>query len=212
VKTGHVAERIAERARAAGVQLGGQELEQLAEYYQLLERWNRTINLTSLPLPSAPDGSLDRLLIEPLLASQDVPDATLDWADFGSGGGSPALPLKIIRPHAHLTMVECRERKSAFLREVVRSLGITGADVVTARIEELPDLLPHPLALDMITVRGIRLDAPVLTAAARLLDKEGRLLVFRSKRTALPSDSPFREVAIRVLEPSGFLSTLRKTT
>jgi len=212
VTTRQLADRIGARARLAGAPLGSRELEQLAEYYQMLERWNRKFNLTSLSLLGAPDVTLDRLLMEPLVAARTVADEPLDWADFGTGGGSPALPLKILRPQARLTMVEARERKSAFLREVVVRLRIAGAVVVTARIEELPAIAGEQI-FDMITVRGVRLDAPTLGVAASLLKARGQLLVFRSAGTPVLSNPRLKEIATRALEPSaGFLSTLQKAT
>ncbi len=63
--------------------------------------------------------------------------------DVGSGGGSPAIPLKLAVPRLRLTMVEAKARKSAFLREAVRHLGLEQRSVETARYEELlarPDL------------------------------------------------------------------------
>ena len=44
--------------------------------------------------------------------------------DVGSGGGSPAIPLKLAVPRLSLTMVEAKARKSAFLREAIRHLGL----------------------------------------------------------------------------------------
>jgi len=61
------------------------------KYYELLERWNRTINLTSL---RNRDAAMDRLLIEPIAASTFLPNRPR-LMDIGSGGGSPAIPLAI---------------------------------------------------------------------------------------------------------------------
>jgi 16S rRNA (guanine527-N7)-methyltransferase len=57
--------------------------------------------------------------------------------DIGSGGGSPAIPLKLCAPAASLTMVEAKARKSAFLREAIRALRLDRSSVETARYEEL---------------------------------------------------------------------------
>ena len=73
-------------------------LTRLEIYYRLLSRWNTKINLTALPLEDLTDHAVDRLLIEPLAAARFVPESPLTWFDLGSGGGSPALPLKLVRP------------------------------------------------------------------------------------------------------------------
>ena len=55
--------------------------------------------------------------------------------DLGSGGGSPAIPLKIARQALKLTMIESKERKSMFLREAIRTLGLADSSVENDRFE-----------------------------------------------------------------------------
>ena len=57
--------------------------------------------------------------------------------DVGSGGGSPAFRWRWRSVQVRLTMVEVKARKSAFLREAVRQLGLDGRAVETSRYEEL---------------------------------------------------------------------------
>jgi 16S rRNA (guanine527-N7)-methyltransferase len=167
-------ERLGERAGDAGIQLPARELEQLEQYWDLLQKWNAKINLTSLPLAGVPDEAVDRLFIEPLVASSLVSSAAIRWYDFGSGGGSPAIPLKVIRPAAALTMVESRLRKTAFLREVVRTLNLPEARVEERRFEEISS--GHQA--DLVTVRAVRVDAGLAQTCATLLKAKGSLLLF----------------------------------
>ena len=105
---------------------------------KLLAQWNARINLTALPLDPPTDETFDRLLVEPLAASRQIPTHTPNvWFDLGSGGGSPAIPLKIARPALRLTMIDSKERNGAFLREVIRTLGLADSVVQTARFEEI---------------------------------------------------------------------------
>src|SRR6266851_795023 len=112
MKSSDVVKRLGARAANAGVTLTGHELSQLEAYYELLDRWNAKINLTAFPLDPPTDEALDRLLIEPLIAARYVEDSPIAWFDLGSGAGSPAIPLKILRPRARLTMVESRGKKA----------------------------------------------------------------------------------------------------
>jgi 16S rRNA (guanine527-N7)-methyltransferase len=107
-------ERMREQAETAGLTLDLTWVAQFEQYFRLLRHWNRTINLTALPFRGLPGKTLNRLFIEPLQAARFVDDAPLVWFDLGSGGGSPAIPLKIVRPLLPLTMVES-SRKAAFL-------------------------------------------------------------------------------------------------
>src|SRR5262245_6695674 len=141
----------------------------------MLAQWNVKINLTALPLQAPSDATFDRLFIEPLLAAELIPDIPGTWFDLGSGGGSPALPLKMVRPSLSLTLVESKTRKAAFLREVVRTLKLQGTEVANVRFQELPTPVP---AADLVTVRAVRPDRILLDETARLLRVGGHLLLF----------------------------------
>jgi len=180
-----------EQAETAGLRLDLDRMVQFETYFRLLCHWNRTINLTALPLAGLPDHTVNRLFIEPLQAAQFVDDAPLVWFDLGSGGGSPAVPLKIVRPLLKLTMVESKSRKAAFLREVVRSLGLTATVVLSMRIEELARSVAVGQA-DLLTVRAVRVEDDLLRLAGVLLKPGGRLLLFGSPSAHAARRDDFR--------------------
>lgn len=190
------------------------QMGQLFGYYELLRLWNRRVNLTALSLPPVPPiETLDRLFMEPLLAAQHVPERDHQgaWLDFGSGGGSPAVPLKIVRPSLELTLVESRAKKVAFLREVVRGIALRAADVCDLRVE---DLLRHREqgTAAMVTVRGLKLDGVVFSVAAGLIRPGGRMLVFGAEQEpAAGTGSLFRKIATQALPSSGFLVIFERT-
>jgi 16S rRNA (guanine527-N7)-methyltransferase len=169
-------QRLAERAGRVGIALPFEVVAQLEGYFRLLSRWNAKINLTALPLDFPTDDTFDRLLVEPLVAARYVTDSPLLWFDLGSGGGSPATPLKILRTKARLTMVESRGRKAAFLREVIRGLQLPAARVENARFENLTQ--EGSEGAQLVTIRAVRSDRSLIGAAARLLGREGRVLWF----------------------------------
>lgn len=163
-------------------------IAQLEVYYRLLETWNRKINLTALNLGEPSDGSFDRLLVEPLVAAKHAPSGAGKMLDVGSGGGSPALPFALAAPHLALLMVESKTRKSVFLREAIRALGLTTADVVTARFEELlsrPDL--HE-AHHLVTIRAVRVETRILLSLQAFIRPGGQLFLFRGPAATDPSE------------------------
>jgi 16S rRNA (guanine527-N7)-methyltransferase len=168
--------RLIRRATRVGLFLTDELTEQLAAFYTLLSRWNQKINLTAL---ENTDEAIDRLILEPLIAARYVPAEARRLMDVGSGGGSPAIPLKLAVPRLALTMVEVKARKSAFLREAVRQLELTDTEVETARVEEL---LPKPAlheAFDFLTMRAVRVEARTLLTLQAFLKTHGQLLLFR---------------------------------
>jgi 16S rRNA (guanine527-N7)-methyltransferase len=173
-----VRDLLEERARAAHITLTSQIATRLERYFDLLSHWNRTINLTSLPLEPPTEQSIDRLLIEPLRAAPLLAPTVNVWFDLGSGGGSPAIPLQIAHPAPQLFMVESRERKAAFLREVVRALEISGAEVLCTRIESLIEDGDGAGVADLVTVRAVRLSASLFSQLDRLLKVGGQAVLF----------------------------------
>ena len=156
-----VRSRLVRRAAKNNLFISDPLAESLSAYYELLARWNRKINLTSI---ENLDEAIDRLLLEPLAASRSFPPSATLLMDVGSGGGSPAIPFKLVIPRLKLTMVEAKARKSAFLREAIRHLELTDTVVENARYEELlarPEL--HE-ALHVVSLRAVRIEARVLTS------------------------------------------------
>lgn len=169
--------RLRERAERAGVALSESHESALEKYFRLLARWNSTINLTALPLDDPTSETIDRLFVEPLAALAYIEDRPQTWFDLGSGGGSPAIPLKTVRPELRLTMVESKTRKAAFLRDAIRLLALAETNVAESRFEELPT---GSLA-ELITARAVRPDAALFATARRLLSSQGRLIIFHPR-------------------------------
>jgi 16S rRNA (guanine527-N7)-methyltransferase len=171
-------ERVRRRARRADVQLSEHLLEQLEAYFRLLGAWNAKINLTALDLTRDPDKAVDRLLIEPLVAVRHLQPGVAAAIDIGSGGGSPAIPMKLARPEVSFTLVEAKTRKCAFLREAGRHLSID-LRVETARYEVLLSRPEFHEAFDAVTLRAVRVEPRVLLGLQAFLKPGGEILLFR---------------------------------
>ncbi len=188
--------RIEARLGTLGVAAPEGFVPRAAVYYDLLFRWNRTVNLTAL---RDDDEGIDRLIVEPLVAAEGLAGKDV-LVDVGSGGGSPAVPMKLAAPGVTLTMIEVRSRKGAFLREVVRALDVGGAQVEVCRIEEWvrPGRVP---AGGVVSMRAVRLDAP-LAAALRQSTCAGAELWFFGTGAGAGDVPGWRRRESRVLVPS----------
>jgi 16S rRNA (guanine527-N7)-methyltransferase len=188
-------DRLARRSRRARAPISLSMLEPLEAYFRLLAHWNAKINLTSLPLDPPTDEAFDRLLVEPLAASNQIlRDTSSVWVDLGSGGGSPAIPLKIARPSLKLTMIESKERKGAFLREAVRVLELPDAFVETERFEASAAALEHVATADLVTARAVRTDAEFFQTVGRMLKDGGQLFLFRPAHSPSPDPLGWKHI------------------
>lgn len=179
------------RAKGEGLILDGSLLEKLEIYYQLLTKWNAKINLTAFNLlPEGDEAAIDRLLIEPLVAARYIPENSKTLLDAGSGGGSPAIPLKLTTPSLQLRMVEVKTRKAVFLREAVRTLALRDAEVESTRFEELLPRAELHEALDLVSIRAVRIERRTLLTLQAFLRPGGKLLLFRGAGKNDLEDSP----------------------
>src|ERR1700686_2530226 len=112
------------------------QIAQIQEYIRLLLVWNEKVNLTAIRDPLE---ILHRHFCESMVAAKVVDLGKCRLADIGTGAGFPGLALKILLPDSQIVLVESNIKKATFLAEVVRALGITGANVLVSRYEELGD-------------------------------------------------------------------------
>ncbi len=178
-------DKLARRAAKAGVSLSDSAAAKMAEYFELLRKWNRKVALTSLPVETSGDEAIDRLLIEPIVAVKYLPKPASAIIDIGSGGGSPAIPIKVTAPEASMRMVESKTRKVAFLREAVRVLSLERTEVEPVRVEELLSRPSLHDSADAVTIRAVRVDRKLVLAVQSLMRPGGSLLVFTSQSLPL---------------------------
>ena len=128
------------------------QLQQISTYLELLLRWNARVNLTSV---REPEYIVTRHFGESLFAASQLfpagqlPASNCRLLDVGSGAGFPGLPIKIWAPPLALTLIESRQRKATFLREVVRALGLTDVTVFSGRAQDFPG------RAEVVTVRAV---------------------------------------------------------
>ena len=103
------------RAEVGG--LSDAEVAALETHYELLIRWNRKMNLTTV---TSVEEVATRHYGESILLARHLTAGTV--VDAGSGGGFPGIPVAIVRPDCDVTLVESHQRKAVFLREAVRGL------------------------------------------------------------------------------------------
>jgi 16S rRNA (guanine527-N7)-methyltransferase len=155
------------RLGAVGIGVSEGEADALAAFVELLLRWNRVYNLTGV---RGADEIVDRHLVEsfalrPLLAGARV-------ADVGSGGGLPGVPLAIVEPERHFTLIESRAKRVRFLRHVVAELKLANTEVAHGRAEALTFEQPFATVL----ARAVAPPAELL-AICRHLTAPGSILL-----------------------------------
>lgn len=108
--------------------------EQLLQYIALLDKWNRTYNLTAIrdPFDMVSHHLLDSLVV---VRHLPMPPGAATLADVGSGAGLPGIALAIARPHWQVTLNDASQKKAAFLRQARIELRLSNVTVHAGRVE-----------------------------------------------------------------------------
>lgn len=117
--------------KSAGISLPDQQKQQLIGYVELLHKWNKAYNLTSVrdPEQMLVRHILDSIVVNPHLQGQR-------FIDVGTGPGLPGIPLAIVRPDSHFTLLDSLGKRVRFLRQVQHELGLTNIEPVQSRVED----------------------------------------------------------------------------
>jgi 16S rRNA (guanine527-N7)-methyltransferase len=120
----------------AGISLTDQQKQQLLGYVGLLDKWNKAYNLTSVrdPKEMLVRHILDSIVVNPFLQGNR-------FIDVGTGPGLPGIPLAIVRPESHFTLLDSLGKRVRFLRQVQHELKLTNIEPVQSRVEAF---LPEP--------------------------------------------------------------------
>lgn len=92
----------------------------LREHFEVLLRWNRRMNLTSIRDPLE---MIERHYCESVFLGMHLPEGEITVVDVGSGAGFPGIGVAVVRPLARVTLVESNQKKVAFLKESTRKLA-----------------------------------------------------------------------------------------
>lgn len=115
----------------ADLSLSEQQKNSLLQYVELLHKWNKAYNLTSVrdPQEMLVRHILDSIVVAPYLQGDR-------FIDVGTGPGLPGIPLAIVRPSASFTLLDSLGKRVRFLRQVQHELKLENITPVQSRVEE----------------------------------------------------------------------------
>jgi 16S rRNA (guanine527-N7)-methyltransferase len=154
----------------------GETCGRLARYAELLERWSRRHNLVRY---RSRRELVERHLLDSLAAAPNLAESGR-LLDVGSGAGLPGVPLLAARPGWSGVLLEPRLKRWAFLRLVVRELGLS-AEVDRARYQDITG----DATWDAITVRAVGDFAGVLDWAWPRVSVGGQVVLWTTKETEI---------------------------
>jgi 16S rRNA (guanine527-N7)-methyltransferase len=151
-------------------------LDRLGIYLDLLLRWNAHMNLTAVRDPEqmvtrhfGESLFAARALLGDLAEPENLVSRRASIADIGSGAGFPGIPMKLYAEPAQITLIESQNKKTTFLREVIRALELKDAEVYAGRADQWGRMA------DVVTLRAVERFDQVLPTAVSMVGERGSL-------------------------------------
>ena len=120
-----------------GLDINQHQIEQFEKLYHELVEWNQHVNLTAIT--DYEDVQIKHFLdsLTVVLAFKRIPELFISRViDIGSGAGFPGIPLKIMMPEIHLTLLEAAGKKTRFLEHITHDLDLTRVEILKGRAED----------------------------------------------------------------------------
>lgn len=155
----------------------GTALTQFMRYRQELLDWNTRMNLTAI---TNPEEVLIKHFLDSLSVLQVYDKPRVRLLDIGSGAGLPGLPLKIVRPHWQVVLLEATGKKVTFMRHMIETLHLETVVAVHGRAEEVAHKQEYWATFDVVTARAVA-SLPVLLEYASPFCRVGGQIILLKK-------------------------------
>ena len=164
-----------------GLNLSPENIADLELFLQEMGRWNQVHNLTAIEgeKNSVRLHLIDSITVLPVMRQFLVQESP-KIADLGSGGGLPAIPIAILQPEWHVTLIEAIRKKTAFLQHVRGKLGLKNIQVLSERVEAVAK--SQPGQFDAVISRAFTNLAHFLELSLPLLMSDGLVFAMKAKR------------------------------
>ena len=161
---------LVDSAQRLGVVLTEQQITLLLRYLELLNKWNKAYNLTAV---RNPEDMLYRHLVDSLSVVPWVRGQQI--IDVGTGPGLPGIPLAILFPDTHFTLLDSNGKKTRFLTQSKLELGLSNITVVHGRAEEFQPEKPF----DQVISRAFSAIENMVNWCGHLVDEQGQFLAMK---------------------------------
>lgn len=167
-------ELIRDGAKVMGLNLDDTACQKLATYLSLLEKWNKTYNLTSIRKPR---DMLTLHLLDSLSIASHV--SSVDGSrllDVGTGPGLPGIPLAIVYPQLPVFLLDSNIKKTRFLTQSKIELGLGNVTVLHDRVEDVRGQFPQ------IVSRAFASLEKMVEVCGHLLAEDGEFLAMKGQK------------------------------
>ena len=188
-----------ESLKELNIEVTAEKLEKLNKYYELLVEWNEKINLTAIT--EKKDVYLkhfyDSLTLNKIIDLKEIST----FADIGTGAGFPGIVIKIFFPDIHITLIDSLNKRTEFLKLVIKELNLDKIEVITSRAEDYK----KREKFEVVTARAVANLHILLEMLVPLSSKYVILMKGEAKEELENTANLYKELNIKLVEKKEFL-------
>ncbi|MDU9269090.1 16S rRNA (guanine(527)-N(7))-methyltransferase RsmG [Staphylococcus coagulans] len=163
-----------------GLTLSDKQKQQFEKYYEMLVEWNEKINLTSIT--EEHEVYLKHFYDSVTPSFYHDFNQSLSLCDVGAGAGFPSIPLKIMFPEIHVTIVDSLNKRIQFLNQLADALELEGVRFVHDRAETFGKQEDYRASFDIVTARAVARMSVLSELCIPLVKKQGLFLALKSSK------------------------------
>ena len=152
-------------------------IEAFQNYLDLLWEANAQINLVSRKTSQEEYWTLH--FLDSVLPTSFTEFSNLKILDFGSGGGLPGIPLKLLYPSAEVHLLDSINKKMNAVKKIIKRLDLQKCFTIVSRLEDLEEKWDN--YFDLIVCRSVKILPKYKNRMLRLLKKKGRIMLYKSR-------------------------------
>ena len=149
-----------------------EQISMFDKYRDILLEWNQKFNLTAI---TDFDEIEEKHFYDSFVLTNFFPINNMTLLDVGSGAGFPGIPLAIVDPTLHVTLLEANGKRVTFLKEAVKQLGLTNVEIIQGRAEELKTREKY----DIVTARAVKELNILVEISFHLLKVHGVFIAYK---------------------------------
>ncbi len=161
-----------------GINATDEQLEKMSVYFDLVVEKNKQFNLTAI---TEEEDFICKHYEDSLFGTSEFPK-NASVLDIGCGGGFPSAPLAICREDLNILGIDSTAKKTVFVEESAKAVGLRNLKTRSGRAEELKELFNK---FDVVTARAVASLRILLELAAPMLKLGGLFIAYKTDESEL---------------------------
>ena len=201
-----IEKKLCERMRAFGITLTDEMQRQFDRYFELLVEWNKVMNLTGI---TDYDEVNEKHFLDSLAVVRVLDLSGMDRViDIGTGAGFPGIPLKIVFPHLHVTLLDSLNKRIRFLGHVAEELQLADVELLHGRAEDFAKKKEYRETYDLCVSRAVANLATLSEYCLPYVKENGYFIPYKSGEIEEELDASKKAVSLL----GGKIETVEKFT